>query len=30
MLFSDVTAERERLGELTSFAGVVAHDLRAR
>jgi len=29
VLFSDVTAERERLGELTSFAGVVAHDLRS-
>ena len=29
VLFSDVTAQRERLGELTSFAGVVAHDLRS-
>ena len=29
MLFSDVTAQRERLGELTGFAGVVAHDLRS-
>jgi signal transduction histidine kinase len=29
VLFSDVTAQRERLTELTSFAGVVAHDLRA-
>ncbi|HEX6151445.1 HAMP domain-containing sensor histidine kinase [Nocardioides sp.] len=29
VLFSDVTAERERLGELTGFAGVVAHDLRS-
>ncbi|MGZ5399789.1 MAG: sensor histidine kinase [Nocardioides sp.] len=29
VLFSDVTAERERLSELTGFAGVVAHDLRA-
>ena len=29
VLFSDITAERERLGELTSFAGVVAHDLRS-
>lgn len=29
MLFSDVTAERERLSELTGFAGVVAHDLRS-
>ncbi len=28
VLFSDVTAERERLSELTGFAGVVAHDLR--
>ncbi|MEJ7794608.1 MAG: ATP-binding protein [Nocardioides sp.] len=28
VLFSDVTAERERLTELTGFAGVVAHDLR--
>lgn len=28
ILFSDVTAERERLSELTGFAGVVAHDLR--
>ena len=28
LLFSDVTAERERLSELTGFAGVVAHDLR--
>ena len=29
VLFSDVTAQRERVGELTSFAGVVAHDLRS-
>lgn len=29
VLFSDVTAQRQRLGELTSFAGVVAHDLRS-
>ncbi len=29
VLFSDVTAERERLSELTGFAGVVAHDLRS-
>jgi signal transduction histidine kinase len=29
VLFSDVTAQRERLGELTGFAGVVAHDLRS-
>ena len=29
VLFSDITAERERLSELTSFAGVVAHDLRS-
>lgn len=29
VLFSDVTSQRERLGELTSFAGVVAHDLRS-
>jgi signal transduction histidine kinase len=29
MLFSDVTAQRERLSELTGFAGVVAHDLRS-
>jgi signal transduction histidine kinase len=29
VLFSDVTAQRERLGELASFAGVVAHDLRS-
>ncbi len=28
VLFSDVTAEHERLNELTAFAGVVAHDLR--
>ncbi len=28
VLFSDITAERERLSELTGFAGVVAHDLR--
>lgn len=28
LLFSDVTAERERLSELTGFAGIVAHDLR--
>lgn len=29
VLFSDVTSNRERLGELTRFAGVVAHDLRS-
>ncbi|QZY28269.1 sensor histidine kinase [Nocardioides coralli] len=29
VLFSDVTAERDRLSELTGFAGVVAHDLRS-
>ncbi len=29
VVFSDVTAQRERLGELTGFAGVVAHDLRS-
>ncbi|MGH3348867.1 MAG: ATP-binding protein [Nocardioides sp.] len=29
VLFSDVTAQRERLSELTGFAGVVAHDLRS-
>ena len=29
VLFSDVTVQRQRLGELTSFAGVVAHDLRS-
>ncbi len=29
MLFSDVTTQRERLSELTGFAGVVAHDLRS-
>ncbi len=28
VLFSDVTSARERLRELTRFAGVVAHDLR--
>ena len=29
VLFSDVTAEHERLNELIGFAGVVAHDLRS-
>ncbi len=29
VLFSDVTTQHERLSELTSFAGVVAHDLRS-
>ena len=29
VLFSDKTAEQERLSELTGFAGTVAHDLRA-
>jgi signal transduction histidine kinase len=29
VLFSDVTSARERLSELTGFAGVVAHDLRS-
>ncbi len=29
VLFADVTSERERLSELTGFAGVVAHDLRS-
>jgi signal transduction histidine kinase len=29
VLFSDVTAEHDRLSELTGFAGVVAHDLRS-
>lgn len=29
VLFSDVTAQRERISELTGFAGVVAHDLRS-
>lgn len=29
LLFTDVTAQRRRLDELSSFAGVVAHDLRS-